>query len=185
MFGQDRQELAPGIMQRAAARGVADCVRLMGFRNPPEPWLAACDILLVPAVDEPFGRTLIEAMLLGTVVVAAASGGNPEAIREGVTGHLVPADDAVAFAQRTLGLLTAPARHAALADAARRDALERFGLRQHAAAIMGVYDAMLAPQRTDRRGGVAAHEQAAIVAVDEGSGRADTGPAPRSIQVTR
>jgi glycosyltransferase involved in cell wall biosynthesis len=80
-------------------------------------------------VDEPFGRTLIEAMLLGTVVVAAASGGNPEAIRDGVTGHLVPADDAVAFAERTLGLLADSARKGALAEAARREALERFGLR--------------------------------------------------------
>jgi glycosyltransferase involved in cell wall biosynthesis len=109
--------------------------------------MAACDILLVPAVDEPFGRTLIEAMLLGTVVVAAASGGNPEAIRDGITGHLVPADDAVAFAERTLGLLADAAQRCAVADAARRDALERFGLRQHAAAIMRVYDAMLTPQR--------------------------------------
>ena len=147
IFGQDRQDLAAAIRQRAVARGVADCVHIMGFRHPPEPWMAACDVLLVPAVDEPFGRTLIEAMLLGTVVVATASGGNPEAIRDGVTGHLVPVDDAVAFAQRTLDLFADPARMRALADAARGDALERFGLRQHAAAIMRVYDAMLSPQR--------------------------------------
>ena len=107
--------------------------------------MAACDVLLVPAVEEPFGRTLIEAMLLGTVVVAAASGGNLEAIRDGVTGHLVAVDDAGAFAERTLGLLADPARLDAMADAARRDALDRFGLRRHAAAIMSVYDAMLAP----------------------------------------
>jgi glycosyltransferase involved in cell wall biosynthesis len=115
----------------------------MGFRYPPERWLAGCEVLLVPAVDEPFGRTLIEAMLLGTVVVAAASGGNPEAIRDGVTGCLVPPDDAAAFAERTLGLLAAPTLMATLADAARREALGRFGLRQHAEAIMRVYDAML------------------------------------------
>lgn len=154
IFGQDRQDLTAAIRQRALARGVADCVHIMGFRHPPEPWMAACDVLLVPAVDEPFGRTLIEAMLLGTVVVASASGGNPEAIRDGITGHLVPADDAVAFAARTLGLLADPARQSALAPAARRDALERFGLRQHAAAIMRTYDAMLAPQR-DRDAGAA------------------------------
>ena len=157
IFGQDREDLALAISRRAAERGVADCVHVMGFRHPPEPWMAACEVLLVPAVDEPFGRTLVEAMLLGTVVVAAASGGNPEALREGVTGHLVPADDAVAFAERTLDLLADPARRGALADAARRDALERFGLRQHAAAIMRVYDAMLSPQRADGNVGAAEH----------------------------
>jgi glycosyltransferase involved in cell wall biosynthesis len=143
MFGADRENLAQAIRDRARARGVADCIHIMGFRYPPERWLAACEMLLVPAVDEPFGRTLIEAMLLGTVVVAARSGGNPEAIRDGITGCLVPADDAAAFAARTLGLLAAPAVMAALADAARRDALGRFGLRQHAEAIMRLYDAML------------------------------------------
>jgi glycosyltransferase involved in cell wall biosynthesis len=147
IFGQDREDLAAAIRQRAAVRGVADCMHIMGFRHPPEAWMAACDVLLVPAIDEPFGRTLIEAMLLGTVVVAAASGGNPEAIRDGVTGHLVAADDAVAFAERTLGVLADPVRRSALADAARRDALMRFGLRQHAEAIMRVYDAMLSPER--------------------------------------
>ena len=100
IFGEDREDLTEAIKDRARARGVADCIHLMGFRYPPERWLAACEVLLVPAVDEPFGRTLIEAMLLGTVVVAAASGGNPEAIRDGVTGCLVPPDDAAAFAER-------------------------------------------------------------------------------------
>jgi glycosyltransferase involved in cell wall biosynthesis len=184
IFGQDRQDLSAAIRQRAVARGVADCVHIMGFRHPPEPWMAACDVLLVPAVDEPFGRTLIEAMLLGTVVVAAASGGNPEAIRDGVTGHLVAPDDAAAFAQRTLGVLADPARKGALAEAARRDALERFGLRQHAAAIMRVYDTMLSPQGANQAAGAAEHEQSAIEPAGEQGGRDDAGPAPRSIQLT-
>ena len=172
IFGQDRQDLADPIRRRAAARGVGDCVHVMGFRHPPEPWMAACDVLLVPAVDEPFGRTLIEAMLLGTVVVASASGGNPEAIRDGVTGHLVPADDAVAFAERTLAVLADPARRSALADAARRDALERFGLRQHAAAVMRVYDAMLSRQRNGWDGGAAEHlEGVAAPAHERGASR--------------
>jgi glycosyltransferase involved in cell wall biosynthesis len=153
IFGQDREDLAEAIRERAVARGVADCVHMMGFRYPPEQWIAACEVLLVPAVGEPFGRTLIEAMLLGTVVVAAASGGNPEAIRDGVTGCLVPPDDGAAFAERTLSLLAAPALRCSLADAARRDALARFGSRQHAEAIMRVYDAMLSAGSADRDAG--------------------------------
>jgi len=96
------------------------------------------------------------------VVVAAASGGNPEAIRDGVTGHLVPADDAVAFAERALGVLADPVRRSALAGSARGDALTRFGLRQHAEAIMRVYDAMLSPQGTDRGGRAAERTPGAI-----------------------
>ena len=143
IFGHDRDGVAEAVRQRAEARGVADCVRLMGFRYPPEPWLAACDVLLVPAIDEPFGRTLIEAMLLGTVVVAAASGGNLEAVRDGVTGFLARPDDPGALAAATLRVLENPALRESVAEAARRDTVGRFGLREHADAIMRVYDAML------------------------------------------
>ena len=48
--------------------------------------MSGTEILLVPAVREPFGRTLIEAMLLGTPVVATDSGGNREAIVDEMNG---------------------------------------------------------------------------------------------------
>ena len=180
IFGEDREDLTGAMMNRARARGVADCIRLMGFRYPPERWLAACEVLLVPAVDEPFGRTLIEAMLLGTVVVAAASGGNPEAIRDGITGCLVPPDDAAAFAERTLGLLAAPAVMASLADGARQDARGRFGLRQHADAIMRVYDAMLS---ADPAGAGAARSRTAPSPEQHRGVPQEAASAPRSLQV--
>jgi glycosyltransferase involved in cell wall biosynthesis len=143
LFGEDLDGLAGEVRERAEALGVADCVRLMGFRYPPETWMAACDLLLVTAVDEPFGRTLIEAMLVGTPVIAAASGGNPEAIEDGRTGCLVPADDIAGFAERAGDLLTDRGRWAAISQAARRDAIGRFGLERHAQAIMAIYDRML------------------------------------------
>ena len=154
----------------------------MGFRYPPERWLAACEVLLVPAVDEPFGRTLIEAMLLGTVVVAAASGGNLEAIRDGATGCLVPPDDATAFAQRTLDLLAAPPMAAFLADAARREALGRFGLRRHADAILRVYDTMLSAGSADP--GAAARTDSAMPSGQHRGVPDEAAAIPRSLQLT-
>ena len=143
LFGEDRQDLSEAIRARALARGVADCVHIMGFRYPPEQWLAGCEVLLVPAVDEPFGRTLIEAMLLGTVVVAAASGGNPEAIR--MVSPAASCRRTMRPRSRSGRSLCSPLRAltTSLADAARQDALGRFGLREHAEAIMRVYDTML------------------------------------------
>ena len=182
IFGEDREDLAEAIKDRARARGIADCIHVMGFRYPPERWLAACEVLLVPAVDEPFGRTLIEAMLLGTVVVAAASGGNLEAIRDGATGCLVPPDDATAFAQRTLDLLAAPTMAAFLADAARREALGRFGLRRHADAIMRVYDTMLSAGSADT--GAAARTDSALPSGQHRGVPDEAAATPRSLQLT-
>jgi glycosyltransferase involved in cell wall biosynthesis len=183
IFGADRQDLSETIKERARERGIADCIHIMGFRYPPERWLAACEVLLVPAVDEPFGRTLIEAMLLGTVVVAAASGGNLEALRDGATGCLVPPDDAAAFAQRTLDLLAAPTVAASLAEAARRDVLGRFGVRQHADAIMAVYDAMLSAGSADT--GAAALKESVLSSGRHRSVPDGAAAPPRSLQLTQ
>lgn len=146
LFGPDRGYL-DGLRARAEAQGVSDRVAFMGFRYPPERWLAACDILMVPAVQEPFGRTLIEAMLLGTLVIATDSGGNPEAIRHGANGYLVPPENAAALAEQTRAALHDPEGSAALAARARTEAVARFGLRRHAAAVMAIYDRLLGAER--------------------------------------
>jgi glycosyltransferase involved in cell wall biosynthesis len=143
MFGEAREGAAE-VAAAIARHGLADRVRLMGFRYPPEPWIAACDVLLVPAVEEPFGRSLIEAMLLGTPLIAADSGGNPEIIRHGETGYLVQPDDPDAFAERTLAhLLKDTTERALIAASARQDAVARFGMQRHANSIMQIYDSIL------------------------------------------
>jgi glycosyltransferase involved in cell wall biosynthesis len=143
LFGHPFRGLDETVTRRARELGVSSSLRLMGFRYPPEPWLAACDVMLVPGVDEPFGRTLIEAMLLGTPVVATHSGGNPEALEDGRTGFLVPVGVPDAMARQALRLLQAPDLHAKIAEAARADARRRFGVTTHVEAIMAVYDRLL------------------------------------------
>jgi glycosyltransferase involved in cell wall biosynthesis len=143
LFGETREQTGE-VAAAIERQGLGDRVKLMGFRYPPEPWIAACDVLLVPAVEEPFGRSLIEAMLLGTPLIAADSGGNPEIIRNGETGFLVPPDDPDGFAECTLALLEDPAMRASIAANARDDAVARFGMRRHAHSIMQIYDRILA-----------------------------------------
>lgn len=143
LFGHAIENFDAAVAARAEALQVADAVRLMGFRYPGEAWLAACDLLLVPAIDEPFGRTLIEAMLVGTPVIATASGGNPEALRDDETGFLVPPEDIAGFARRSLQLLRDPALRQQISAAARADALDRFGIERHADAIMRIYAQLL------------------------------------------
>lgn len=143
LFGEEREGGA-AVAAAIARHGLGDRVRLMGFRYPAEPWIAACDVILAPSVEEPFGRSLIEAMLLGTPLIAADSGGNPEIIRQGETGYLVPPDDPDALAERTLALLRQPEARATIAAKAREDAVARFGMQRHAQSIMQIYDNILA-----------------------------------------
>lgn len=140
MFGE---VLEPGldakVLARAKKLGIADNIRLMGFRTPPEPWLARCELLVVTAVDEPYGRTIIEAQLLGTPVVAAASGGNIEAIRHMETGVLVPPDRPAAFANAIIALLEDPPAARQLAATARAEAMTRYGIDGHVRSISDIY----------------------------------------------
>lgn len=50
--------------------------------------MRAADLMILPSEDEPFARCILEAMALGTPVVAARSGGTPEQIRHDSTGLL-------------------------------------------------------------------------------------------------
>ena len=144
MFGGTLDDaLREQVAARARELALGSRFHLLGFRQPSAPLLAACDVHAVTAVGEPFGRSLIEAMLLGTPVVAAASGGNIEAIEPGITGVLVAPDDPDAMAAALQQLLAAPDRTAAMALEARRRAQARFGVERHAADIQALYSAML------------------------------------------
>lgn len=140
MFGQaEHPELMAEMEQRIASPELGGAVRLMGYRSPGAAWIAACDQLLVPAIDEPLGRTLVEAMVVGTPVIATGSGGNPEAILDGL-GVIVPPDDPQVMAMACATLADAPPEKlAAMTERARQSACERFAARRHIAAIEAIY----------------------------------------------
>ena len=134
-------------MRRAEELGIAERIRLMGFRSPVETWIRAVDILLVPAVREPFGRTLIEAMFLGTPVVATNHGGNSEAIEDGLNGFLVQADQPDTFVDPVYRLLTDEACRKKIVETARAQALASYGLERHVSKLNGIYRELLQSPR--------------------------------------
>lgn len=80
---------------------------------------AAADLFVWPAVDEPFGMALLEAQASGLPVVAGASRGVPDIVRDRVTGRLVTPGDSAAFAQAVVELLGDRDHLGAMAAAAR------------------------------------------------------------------
>jgi glycosyltransferase involved in cell wall biosynthesis len=86
--------------RRAGELGLAGRVRFLGAQ-PRERVLelfAAADAALLSSAWENFPHTLVEALRVGTPVVATAVGGVGEVVRDGENGLLVPAGDPAALA---------------------------------------------------------------------------------------
>ncbi|MDC0660383.1 glycosyltransferase family 4 protein [Leisingera sp. SS27] len=146
LFGrpeQPEQRLDAACEARAAALGLGGQVHLMGFRSDIAACMAGLDALLVTALSEPFGRTLIEAMFLGTPVIATRHGGNPEAITDGGTGFLVDPQDPGAFAAPVARLAADPALQERITAAARKEALSQYSTARHVAEVSGIYRRLL------------------------------------------
>ncbi|TYC75957.1 glycosyltransferase family 4 protein [Stappia sp. BW2] len=120
--------------------GLADNFHFMGFRSPVFEAMSGVDVMLVPAVNEPFGRTLIESMYLGTPVVATRHGGNIEAIADGLTGFLVEPDVPESFVDPVSNLISDPALQTRIADAAQADAAAKYGAERHVSEISRLYE---------------------------------------------
>jgi D-inositol-3-phosphate glycosyltransferase len=142
----------PEAMHKLAARlGITDLVRF----EPPAgadrlaDWYRAADVTVVPSHSESFGLVALESQACGTPVVAAAVGGLPTAVEDGVSGLLVDSRSPADFAAAIERLVTAPALRAQMAGAARRHA-ERFSWQRTAEGLLTAYRGALADRRADR-----------------------------------
>jgi glycosyltransferase involved in cell wall biosynthesis len=93
----------------SAELGVADRVRLLGFRDDGPDLLRAADFLLLPSTHEGLPLSVLEAQATKAAVLAAPTAGVPEAIADGETGFLIAADDATTYALRLEDLMSHPA----------------------------------------------------------------------------
>ena len=111
---------------RAAAFGVADAVCFLGLRTDFAEILRHADAFLLPSATESFGVAALEALSSGVPVFGYRVGGLPEVVAPSV-GTLVESGDVAALADAVLAAIDDPARHAAMAHAARAHVLQRFG----------------------------------------------------------
>lgn len=115
---------------------------------------AAADLFVLPSRHEPFGIVILEAWSAGLPVVASRVGGIPGVIDDGRTGLLVEPESVPELANAIGGLLSDPGRAAALADAGRREAKERYEWSQVCGGLAGLYRELVGEggARAGRRG---------------------------------
>ncbi|RJP27565.1 MAG: glycosyltransferase family 1 protein [Candidatus Omnitrophota bacterium] len=143
LFGEEREISGNEIDAMANRLAIAPFLFRLGFRTPIETWLAACDLLIAPAVQEAHGRTLVESMLVGVPVIAAASGGHCEIIRHGETGWLVAPDQISEFVEAALRLLHDPILTSTIVKNANQSARQTYSIHSHVDTVCKLYDDLL------------------------------------------
>lgn len=109
------------LLERGRARGLGDRMQVWGYREDIPEILAGSD-LCVDGSYAGLGLTgaLREALAVETAVVATAIEGNPELVRDGETGLLVPPRDPGALAAAILRMIRDPALRQTTARAGRK-----------------------------------------------------------------
>ncbi len=108
----------------------------------------AADVVAVPSYSESFGLVALEAQACGTPVVAAAVGGLPVAVADGVSGQLVAGHHPVDWADALSAVVLHPERREELAAGATRHA-RQFSWEHTTEALLRVYAEAAAAYRLE------------------------------------
>ena len=136
----------PALEREIAAQGLGAEVRLAGEQHDTHDWLRAFDIYALSSISEGMNLTLLEAMSTALPVAATDVGGNPEIVRAGETGLLVPARSEDAMAAALSRLVESEGLRARMGAAGRRRVEERFSQESMLQAYIELYRSMAAGQ---------------------------------------
>lgn len=132
--GEDREQLHALV----AAEGLADTITFLGPRTDVMDVISALDVFVSSSWWEGLPTVVMEAMVLGTPVVATNVAGSRELVIDGETGRLVPPHNPLALAQAMLELYADRATRRKVANNARAH-VEQFSIRQAAKAYGDLY----------------------------------------------
>ncbi|MGQ9630797.1 MAG: glycosyltransferase family 4 protein [bacterium] len=135
-YKRELKELSEGL-------GLENDVIFAGFRKDVERVLSIMDVFVLPSVEEPFGRVVIEAMAMAKPVVATDDGGAAEIVLHGETGFLVPSRDPKALAEATLKILEDRPAAQRMGALGRRRVEENFSIERNVRETEAVYEELL------------------------------------------
>lgn len=122
--------------------GLAGQVRFLGERDDVPEVLRATDALLVPSWEEPFGRSVVEAMAMRVPVIATEVGGPAEVITDGENGLLRAPKDPVGWANAISTLIEDGALRERLAESGWQRS-RAFSVESHGGALVELYNGMV------------------------------------------
>lgn len=145
LFGEE--QYVQQLHQQVSRLGLQQRVHFLGFRTDIAPLMAACDLVAhTSTAPEPFGRVVVEAMLVGCPVVTVSTGGTLELVEHGRTGWLVPPSVPVRLAEIIRHCYDHPQQVKSMAQQALLKARQRFNLAETNRQIQALLDQVQARQ---------------------------------------
>jgi glycosyltransferase involved in cell wall biosynthesis len=127
LFGE--QDYVQQLHQQIARLHLKNRVQFLGFRSDVPELMTACDLVAhTSTAPEPFGRVIVEAMLCGRPVIAAAAGGAAELVEHGQTGWLCPPGQVSKLADIIMTCRNHPEQAQAVAAQGQRAASHRYDM---------------------------------------------------------
>jgi len=145
VLGEGRERA--NLETQATELGIRKHVLFTGFKKDIRPWIQACDLLVNPSLTEGMPNVVLEAMALGTPVVATAVGGVPDLIQNGDSGVLVPPANPVILADAVYQLFTNPAAALHLAQSAQVQ-LQEYSPAEQCQQLLSLYSKVLQGKET-------------------------------------
>ena len=118
--------------------GLKDRFHFVGWLDQAEKLLCALDVFVSASETESFGLVIVEAMAVGTVVVATETEGAKEVIEDHKTGILVPIGDVDRIAEAITAVLSDYGRRE-MGQRAREAAAAKFSLKRMVDEIEKIY----------------------------------------------
>lgn len=120
--------MGDAILNTAVSEGIFENLVVVGQVENVQPIWAISDLGVLPSHQEGFSNSLIEGMAMGLAMVATDVGGNSEAIVNGESGIIIPAQNPDAMATAISYLIENPDVRIQMGVNAKKRVLERFSL---------------------------------------------------------
>jgi glycosyltransferase involved in cell wall biosynthesis len=138
--------LRPGLEAMAAELGITEKVFFAGERHDISAMLASLDISVLISSSESLSNVILESMAAGVPVVATDVGGNPELVKDGETGLLVPPGDEEKLVEALARLVRDPILRTQYARQSKEFARSQFHIGQVSRRFEQLYLAVIKAQ---------------------------------------
>lgn len=139
--------VAGEIRSRIEQSGVAQRVCMTGFRNDARRMVQCMDLFVLSSFSEGTSMALLEAMAAGIPVAVTAVGGNPEIVRDGETGWVVPSGAVENLTEAILDAARDASKRSRIGAAGRMRFEERFAFDRMIESYRERYRALIAGGR--------------------------------------